>query len=81
MKMKMLWLLIAAAACACGGSTGSSRPVIGVSMAHFDDNWLTILRTAMVEHAACPVVVVPMRPRPDQVLDLDLADEDLVPQT
>jgi len=27
------------------------------------------------------VVVVPMRPRPDQVLDLDLADEDLVPQT
>jgi inositol transport system substrate-binding protein len=51
-KMKMLWLLIAAAACACGGSTGSSRPVIGVSMAHFDDNWLTILRIAMVEHAA-----------------------------
>jgi nucleotide-binding universal stress UspA family protein len=36
---------------------------------------------AMVEHAACPVVVVPMRPRPDQVLDLDLADEDLLPQT
>ena len=27
-------------------------PVIGVSMAHFDDNFLTILRTAMVEHAA-----------------------------
>lgn len=36
---------------------------------------------AMIEHAACPVVVVPMRPRPDQVLELDLADEDLVPQT
>jgi inositol transport system substrate-binding protein len=34
------------------GSTSSRRPVIGVSMAHFDDNWLTILRTAMTEHAA-----------------------------
>ena len=51
MKMKMICILIAAAACACSGSTRSSRPVIGVSMAHFDDNWLTILRTAMVEHA------------------------------
>jgi inositol transport system substrate-binding protein len=36
----------------CGSSTGPARPVIGVSMAHFDDNWLTILRTAMIEHAA-----------------------------
>ena len=35
-----------------GGSSAPARPVIGVSMAHFDDNWLTILRTAMVEHAA-----------------------------
>ena len=34
------------------GSTSSRRPVIGVSMAHFDDNWLTILRMAMSEHAA-----------------------------
>ena len=50
--MKMLGALIAAAACACSGSTTSSRPVVGVSMAHFDDNWLTILRTAMVEHAS-----------------------------
>jgi inositol transport system substrate-binding protein len=51
-KIKMLSVVIAAAACACSGSTGPSRPVIGVSMAHFDDNWLTILRTAMVEHAS-----------------------------
>ena len=36
----------------CGGSTTPARPVIGVTMAHFDDNFLTILRTAMVEHAA-----------------------------
>jgi inositol transport system substrate-binding protein len=36
----------------CGRSGAPARPVIGVSMAHFDDNWLTILRTAMVEHAA-----------------------------
>ena len=35
-----------------GGSSAPARPVIGVSMAHFDDNWLTILRTAMIEHAA-----------------------------
>jgi inositol transport system substrate-binding protein len=34
------------------GSTPSRGPIIGVSMAHFDDNWLTILRTAMSEHAA-----------------------------
>ncbi len=35
----------------CGGASPRD-PVIGVSMAHFDDNWLTILRTAMAEHAA-----------------------------
>jgi inositol transport system substrate-binding protein len=37
---------------ACGGSTAPARPVIGVTMAHFDDNFLTILRTAMADHAA-----------------------------
>ena len=37
--------------CACGRSSAPARQVIGVSMAHFDDNFLTILRTAMVEHA------------------------------
>ncbi len=36
----------------CGGTSRPARPIIGVSMAHFDDNFLTILRTAMVEHAA-----------------------------
>jgi inositol transport system substrate-binding protein len=36
----------------CGASRAPARPVIGVSMAHFDDNFLTILRTAMAEHAA-----------------------------
>jgi inositol transport system substrate-binding protein len=35
----------------CAGPS-SQRTIIGVSMAHFDDNWLTILRTAMSEHAA-----------------------------
>jgi inositol transport system substrate-binding protein len=34
------------------GSTSPRGPTVGVSMAHFDDNWLTILRTAMSEHAA-----------------------------
>jgi ABC-type sugar transport system substrate-binding protein len=37
---------------ACGGSRAPARALIGVSMAHFDDNFLTILRTAMAEHSA-----------------------------
>jgi inositol transport system substrate-binding protein len=36
----------------CGGSKGPARPIIGVSMAHFDDNFLTMIRSAMTEHAA-----------------------------
>jgi len=36
----------------CGGSKGPARPIIGVSMAHFDDNFLTMIRIAMTEHAA-----------------------------
>ncbi len=42
-------VLMAGAGC---GATSPPRPVIGVAMAHFDDNWLTILRTAMAEHAS-----------------------------
>ena len=45
-------LLVSLAIPGCGRSAAPARPVIGVSMAHFDDNFLTILRTAMVEHAA-----------------------------
>ena len=45
-------LLVSTVMSGCGGSKGSPRPVIGVSMAHFDDNFLTILRMAMAEHAA-----------------------------
>jgi inositol transport system substrate-binding protein len=45
-------LLIFLAVPGCGRSEAPARPVIGASMAHFDDNFLTILRTAMVEHAA-----------------------------
>jgi inositol transport system substrate-binding protein len=44
-------IAISTAMSGCGGSTPPARPVIGVTMAHFDDNFLTILRTAMVEHA------------------------------
>ena len=44
-------VLIASMVIAACGSTSVPRPVIGVSMAHFDDNFLTILRTAMVDHA------------------------------
>ena len=39
------------AGAACGAATPRA-PLIGVTMAHFDDNWLTILRTAMGDHAA-----------------------------
>ena len=45
-------LMVLAAMPSCGGTSSPARPIIGVSMAHFDDNFLTILRTAMVEHAA-----------------------------
>jgi inositol transport system substrate-binding protein len=45
-------LLVSIAAHGCGGSSAPARPIVGVTMAHFDDNFLTILRTAMVEHAA-----------------------------
>ena len=52
MNIKTLGVLIVLALCACSGSTAPTRRVIGVSMAHFDDLWLTILRTSMAEHAA-----------------------------
>lgn len=45
-------LIVSFAVDGCGGSREPARLIIGVSMAHFDDNWLTILRNAMMEHAA-----------------------------
>ena len=45
-------MLIATVGCSCSSSTSPAKRMIGVSMAHFDDNFLTILRVAMVEHAA-----------------------------
>ena len=51
-NMKILAVLSVFAAFGCGGSSAPARRVVGVSMAHFDDNWLTILRTAMADHAA-----------------------------
>ncbi|HUP38473.1 MAG TPA: sugar ABC transporter substrate-binding protein [Vicinamibacterales bacterium] len=47
-----LLLMVLAAMTSCGGTSSPARPIVGVSMAHFDDNFLTILRTAMVEHAS-----------------------------
>jgi inositol transport system substrate-binding protein len=44
-------VLVSVAAPGCRQSAAPARPIIGVSMAHFDDNFLTILRTAMAEHA------------------------------
>jgi ABC-type sugar transport system substrate-binding protein len=51
-KITSLGVAIALALGGCSGSPGPARRIIGVSMAHFDDNWLTILRTAMADHAA-----------------------------
>lgn len=45
-------LLIVIASPACSRSTSPAKPVIGVTMAHFDDNWLTFLRIGMADHAA-----------------------------
>jgi inositol transport system substrate-binding protein len=36
---------------ACSNSTSPARKVVGVSMAHFDDNFLTMIRTAMQDYA------------------------------
>jgi len=51
-KITSLGVAIALALGGCSASPGPARRIIGVSMAHFDDNWLTILRTAMADHAA-----------------------------
>src|SRR5687767_14167593 len=52
MRRVVLALLLAIAAHGCSASNAPARQLIGVSMAHFDDNFLTILRTAMADHAA-----------------------------
>ena len=36
---------------ACSNSMSPARKVVGVSMAHFDDNFLTMIRTAMQDYA------------------------------
>ena len=47
------FVLVALGAAGLGcGAAPPRDPVIGVAMAHFDDNWLTILRTAMRDHAS-----------------------------
>ena len=43
-----LLILLGAPGCV---KSGSPQQVVGVSMAHFDDNFLTILRTAMTDYA------------------------------
>ncbi len=47
-----LGLLMSIALCGCGRGPAPRAPVVGVTMAHFDDNFLTMIRSAMVEHAA-----------------------------
>jgi inositol transport system substrate-binding protein len=44
---------------ACRSSTSPARKVVGVSMAHFDDNFLTMIRTSMQDYAkAFPEIVL-----------------------
>ena len=45
-------VLVSIAFAGCRPSGVPARQLIGVTMAHFDDNFLTILRTAMADHAA-----------------------------
>jgi inositol transport system substrate-binding protein len=47
-----MMLLVSGSTSGCGSGNAPARQIIGVSMAHFDDNWLTILRSAMADHAA-----------------------------
>jgi inositol transport system substrate-binding protein len=51
-RVVLVVLFVAMTTAGCGSSSSPARPVIGVTMAHFDDNWLTILRVAMADHAA-----------------------------
>jgi inositol transport system substrate-binding protein len=44
-------LLMVIGTASCGKSTSPDQQVVGVSMAYFDDNFLTILRTAMADYA------------------------------
>ena len=44
-------LVILIGAAGCGKSTSPGQQLVGVSMAYFDDNFLTSLRTAMADHA------------------------------
>jgi inositol transport system substrate-binding protein len=44
-------LLVMTGTAGCGKSTSTDQQVIGVSMAHFDDNFLTMIRTAMADYA------------------------------
>ena len=53
--LRRAWLLAALViligTAGCGKSTSPDQQVVGVSMAYFDDNFLTILRTAMADYA------------------------------
>jgi inositol transport system substrate-binding protein len=51
MRKRLRVIVLAAMVIPGCGRPASSTPVIGVSMAHFDDNFLTILRVAMADHA------------------------------
>jgi len=44
-------LLMVTGTAGCAKSASTGQQVIGVSMAHFDDNFLTMIRTAMADHA------------------------------
>ena len=51
MENGMKRILIGAGLVALVG-TGAMAQTIGASIARFDDNWLTVMRNGMTEHAA-----------------------------
>ena len=64
----VLMSICVAAAVACSAPRSRATTTIGVTMAYFDDNWLSILRDAMVEHG---------RTLPDVQLQFDDAQGDV----
>jgi inositol transport system substrate-binding protein len=67
-RFVILLVAVGVAAAACSAPPSRTRTTVGVSMAYFDDNWLSILRSAMIEHG---------RTLPDVQLQFDDAQGDV----
>src|SRR5215212_9327734 len=66
--MSALTAMTVVVATACSAPRSRATITVGVTMAYFDDNWLSILRNAMAEHG---------RTLPDVQLQFDDAQGDV----